>query len=186
MNNFNLVHNRLIQKNFKALENEEVEKLGFSLYGNETIRVFLKRLHMELELENINIYSNQIRILLLEQSENIFNSYLILCTDEEINYEKFFMIERNNIALRKYVVRDENDLNRIPFLDNTVDKNGGNSENLRETEYNEEVKVLFSLLKQYDSENIKLKDYQVGEIVNTLMQGMEIDYEHSKVDNKEF
>ncbi|WP_235999630.1 hypothetical protein [Heyndrickxia sporothermodurans] len=102
MNNFNLVHNRLIQKNFKALENEEVEKLGFSLYGNETIRVFLKRLHMELELENINIYSNQIRILLLEQSENIYNSYLILCTDEEINYEKFFMIERNNIALRKY------------------------------------------------------------------------------------
>ncbi|MEB6550959.1 hypothetical protein MXL46_18025 [Heyndrickxia sporothermodurans] len=186
MNNFNLVHNRLIQKNFKALENEEVEKLGFSLYGNETIRVFLKRLHMELELENINIYSNQIRILLLEQSENIYNSYLILCTDEEINYEKFFMIERNNIALRKYVVRDENDLNRIPFLDNTVDKNGGNAENLRETEYNEEVKVLFSLLKQYDSENIKLKDYQVGEIVNTLMQGMEIDYEHSKVDNKEF
>lgn len=46
--------------------------------------------------------------------------------------------------------------------------------------------MLFSLLKQYDSENIKLKDYQVGEIVNTLMQGMEIDYEHSKVDNKEF
>ncbi|MBL5805333.1 hypothetical protein [Heyndrickxia sporothermodurans] len=86
----------------------------------------------------------------------------------------------------EYVVRDENDLNRIPFLDNTVDKNGGNAENLRETEYNEEVKVLFSLLKQYDSENIKLKDYQVGEIVNTLMQGMEIDYEHSKVDNKEF
>ncbi|WP_100404124.1 ABC-three component system middle component 1 [Bacillus sp. FJAT-42315] len=178
MNNFNVVHNRLIQQNFKALENEEVEKIGFSLYENETIRVFLKRLHMELELEKINIYSNQIRILLLEQSQNIYNSYLILCTDEEISYEKFFMIERNNIALRKYVVRDEKDLNRIPFLDNTVDKNGKNPANLKETEYNEEVKVLFSLLKQYDSENIKLKDSQVGEIVNTLMQGMEMDYEH--------
>ncbi|WP_016839181.1 ABC-three component system middle component 1 [Ureibacillus thermosphaericus] len=178
MNNFNKVHNRLTEKNFKTLENEAIEKLGFALYENEKIRVLLKQLHTDLELENIQLYSNQIRIFLLEHSKNIYNTYLILCTDEDIDYEKFFMIERNNIGLRKYVVRDENDLNRIPFLDNTVDESENNSKNLNDMEYNPELKSIFSLLEQYDSKNIKLKDYQVEEIVNTLMQGMEIDYEY--------
>ncbi|QWS48360.1 hypothetical protein KPG64_29050 (plasmid) [Bacillus thuringiensis] len=116
MSNFNRVHNRLIQKNFTTLENEEVEREGFSLYVNETISVFLKQIHTELELENIKFYSNQIRLILLEQGKNIYNSYLIICADKEMDYEKFYMIERNNIVLRKYVVRDENDLNRIPFF----------------------------------------------------------------------
>lgn len=177
MNNFNRVHNRLIQKNFKALENEYLEKIGFSLYENETIKVFLKRLHMELEPDNIKIYSNQIRVFLLEENKNIYNSYLILCIDEEIDYEDFFMIERNSIALRKYVVRDENDLNRIPFLDNIINTNESNPDNLNESEYVEEVKGVYRCLKQYDSKNVKLKDSEVEEIVITLMKGMEVDYE---------
>ncbi|AJH72351.1 hypothetical protein DJ86_1878 [Bacillus cereus ATCC 4342] len=178
MSNFNSVHNRLIQKNFKTLENEDVEREGFSLYVNDTISVFLKQIHTELELENIKLYSNQIRLILLEQSKNIYNSYLIICVDKEMDYEKFYMIERNNIVLRKYVVRDKNDLNRIPFLDNTVDGDGDNPETLQETEYTEEVKRVLSLLEQYDGKNIKLKDNQIEGIVNYLMQGMDIDYEY--------
>ncbi|EEK83544.1 hypothetical protein bcere0010_28210 [Bacillus cereus ATCC 4342] len=80
--------------------------------------------------------------------------------------------------LRKYVVRDKNDLNRIPFLDNTVDGDGDNPETLQETEYTEEVKRVLSLLEQYDGKNIKLKDNQIEGIVNYLMQGMDIDYEY--------
>lgn len=178
MSNFNIVHNRLIQKNFKVLENEDVEKVGFSLYENKTISVFLKQIHTELELENIKFYSNRIRLILLEQNKNIYNSYLILCTDEEMDYEKFFMIERNNIALRKYVVRNESDLNRIPFLDNITDENAKKSDNLQETEHTGEVRVLYSLLNQYDSKNVKLKDNQIEEIVDHLMQGMGTDYEY--------
>ncbi|MGE7949462.1 ABC-three component system middle component 1 [Lysinibacillus sp. NPDC093688] len=178
MSNFNIVHNRLIQKNFKELDNADAEKVGFSLYENETISVFLKQIHTELEFENIKFYSNQIRLILLEQSKNIYNSYLVLCTDEEMEYEKFFMIERNNIALRKYVVRDESDLRRIPFLDNTTDEGIANPDDLQETENTSDVKILFSLLENYDSKNIKLKDYQIEEIVNNLMQGMEMDYEY--------
>ncbi|MED2013036.1 ABC-three component system middle component 1 [Bacillus wiedmannii] len=178
MNNFNSVHNRLIQKNFKTLENEDVEREGFSLYVNETISVFLKQIHTEIELENIKQYSNQIRLILLEQSKNIYNSYLIICVDKEMDYEKFYMIERNNIVLRKYVVRDESDLNRIPFLDNTIDGDGDNSGALLETEYTEEVKRILLLLEQYDGKNIKLKDNQIEGIVNYLMQGMDIDNEY--------
>ncbi|HDR3523461.1 hypothetical protein SIL80_23730 [Bacillus cereus group sp. BfR-BA-01119] len=178
MSNFNRVHNRLIQKNFTTLENEEVEREGFSLYVNETISVFLKQIHTELELENIKFYSNQIRLILLEQGTNIYNSYLIICTDKEMDYEKFYMIERNNIVLRKYVVRDENDLNRIPFLDNTIDEGINKPDALQETECTEEVKRVLSLVKQHDGENIKLKDNQIEEIVNYLMQGMDINYEN--------
>lgn len=183
MNNFNVVHNRLIQKNFKVLQNEEVEKIGFSLYENETTRVFLKQLHTELELENINDYSNQIRILLLDIGENIFNSYLILCADENLDYENFYMIERNNIALRKYVVRYESDLNRIPFLDNIEDLKEDNTNTLKENEYNDEVKFIHSLLRGYEGEKIKLQDDQIEEIVNTLMQRVGVDYENSKVED---
>ncbi len=178
MSNFNRVHNRLIQKNFKTLENEEVEREGFSLYVNETISVFLKQIHTELELENIKFYSNQIRLILLEQGKNIYNSYLIICADKEMDYEKFYMIERNNIVLRKYVVRDENDLNRIPFLDNTIDEGVNKPDTLQETECTEEVKRVLSLVKQHDGKNIKLKDNQIEEIVNYLMQGMDINYEN--------
>ncbi|EDZ57073.1 conserved hypothetical protein [Bacillus cereus H3081.97] len=178
MSNFNRVHNRLIQKNFKTLENEEVEREGFSLYINGTISVFLKQIHTELELENIKFYSNQIRLILLEQGKNIYNSYLIICADKEMDYEKFYMIERNNIVLRKYVVRDENDLNRIPFLDNTIDEGINKPDTLQETECTEEVKRVLSLVKQHDGENIKLKDNQIEEIVNYLMQGMDINYEN--------
>ncbi|MEH7596373.1 ABC-three component system middle component 1 [Bacillus toyonensis] len=178
MSNFNSVHNRLIQKNFKTLENEDAEREGFSLYANETINVFLKQIHTELELENIKFYSNQIRLILLEQNKNIYNSYLIICTDKEMDYEKFYMIERNNIVLRKYVVRDENDLNRIPFLDNTTDEGIDNPDILQETECTEEVNRILSLLEQHDGKNIKLKDNQIEEIVNYLVQGMDIDYEN--------
>lgn len=178
MKSFNIVHNRLTEKAFKTLENEDMEKLGFSLYENEKIRVLLKQVHTDLEIENIQLYSNQIRNILLEHSKNIYNTYLIICIDEEIEYEKFFMIERNNIALRKYVIRDEKDLIRIPFLDNITDETENNPKNLNDIEFDIELKSVFSILEQYDSKNIKLKDYQIEEIVNNLMQGMGIENEY--------
>jgi len=173
---FNKVNNKLLEKGFISVESQEAEGLGSALYESKNIRVFLKEIHTDLEIKSLQTYANQIRSLLMEQNKNIYNTYLVLCTSEEIDFETFYMIERNTIALRKYVIRNADDLNRIPFLDDLSgdDSNKSNESNiLFSMDYDSKLDIVFDFLEKNNARNTKLKDIQIEEIVSSIIKGMD-------------
>lgn len=68
-----------------------------------------------------------IRSILVKKNMNIWNTYfLILLEDtyeENENEYQVYSIERNSQGLRKYVIKNENDLYRIPFVKNDKTSN---------------------------------------------------------------
>ena len=121
MDIFNVINNRLIEKGFQSLDLLEIEKLGAVIYRSSINHVVLKKIHTYEEIDEIKTFSSKIRSIQLDEKVNISNTYLLFCITKSIDYETFFMIERDTNALRKYVIRNEMDLNRIIFLDNLMD-----------------------------------------------------------------
>jgi hypothetical protein len=58
----------------------------------------------------------QVRKLLRENEINIWNSYYIILAPKLSDEKRIYSIERNPKGLRKYVITNERDLFRIPFI----------------------------------------------------------------------
>lgn len=107
---------------------------------------------------------------MLDYKLNINNTYLILCTNIKIDYETFFMIERDTKALRKYVIRNEKDLNRIPFLDNTEGSKGESIQMNYEVEENDYLKEILNYIKENSGQHNKLNTQQIDYSVEMIMK----------------
>jgi hypothetical protein len=173
---FNSTNNRLIESGFEPLNLLEIENLGSVIYKSPINYVVMKKIHTLKELVDVRTYSSNIRNILLEIGEiNIYNVYLLFCIDFKIDYETFFMIERDTKALRKYVVRKETDLNRIPFLDNlTEDLNT----EIAVTEDIDENVYLNIILDCIVSVKGKLSTKEIKTSVNKVMDLVEKNYEN--------
>lgn len=58
----------------------------------------------------------KVRKLLRENEINIWNSYYVILAPKLIEEKRIYSIERNPKGLRKYVITNEKDLFRIPFI----------------------------------------------------------------------
>lgn len=178
MDIYNTINNRLIEKGFKSFDSPEIEDLGAVTYRSFINHVVLKKIHTHAELQDIRSYSTNIRNIMLNDNVNINNTYLLFCINEKINYETFFMIERDTRALRKYVIRNEKDLNRIPFLDNLIENAKGSINVKKEQEDNFYLLKIFDLLTAYSGQHNKLSKEQIDTSVKMIIDLVEEKYEH--------
>lgn len=181
MDTFNFTNNRLIEKGFKPTESQEIEKLGAVTYSSPINHVVLKKIHTHEQLLDIRSYSTDIRNIILNEKLNINNTYLLFCINEEIDYETFFLIERDTRSLRKYVIRNEKDLNRIPFLDN-IKVNENVNINIEKEKGEEEdnyyLLKVFDFLTENSGQHNKLSKEQIESSVKMIIDLVEKRYEN--------
>ncbi|SHK93578.1 ABC-three component system middle component 1 [Shouchella rhizosphaerae] len=178
MDIFNATHNRLLENGFEVFDIKEIEKLGASFYKSSINNVVLKKLHYSKEINLIKSFSMEIRSILLEGKENIWNTYLLFCFGSEIDFETNYKIERDTKALRKYAISSELDLNRVPFLDEfrVIKKPIKNEVTLEdESIYLQEI---IHFLQESDGKHNKLSLDQLDVLMNKLLKMVEQRYEN--------
>lgn len=169
MNNFNLVHNTLIELEYEIVKKQELEVENLIMYRKKHLTVVLKQLISPNDFFYVDRISSFIKSSSFDYGFNIHNTYLILTYEDEMLYEDFFTIERNNKVLRKYVIRNKNDLRRIPFLDVEIEK-------LNETESNEDSfeesngHQLLDLIRQYNGSYVDLNNEHIEKIKKLLIE----------------
>ncbi|MFB9274173.1 ABC-three component system middle component 1 [Cohnella cellulosilytica] len=178
MDIFNATHNRLLGNGFDIYDIEEIEKLGASFYKSYVNNVVIKKLHYSEEINLIKSFSMEIRSILIGLKENIWNTYLLFCIGNEVDFETNYKIERDTQALRKYAICNETDLNRIPFLDEfrVIKKPIKNEVTLEdESEYLQEI---IHFLQESDGKQNKLSVTQLDELMNKILKMVETRYEN--------
>jgi hypothetical protein len=118
----------------------------------------------------------KIRTILRQQNINIWNSYyIILINSASISNEigsKIYNIERNSKGLRKYVVLDESDLFRIPFIKhedpNTTSLNFISDFNQVLYTEDNDVRELIQWVIESEGEFVELKKPVLKEKINEI------------------
>lgn len=179
MDIFNLTNNRLIEKGFQPYNSLEIEGLGAVIYRSPIKHVVMKKIHTKEELRDIRSYSSKIRNILLDDGVNICNTYLFFCIGEHTDYETFFMIERDTTALRKYVIRNEMDLNRIPFLDILIEEIEvfGEEDIKKRNENNYYLPKIFDFITAHDGHQNKLSPVEIETSIKMIIELVEKRYE---------
>ena len=115
--------NILKRNEFKIIEDEKIKSLDLIYYKNNKINVFLGNQNYSIVgYEDINRLSYQLREILIKKDINVYNSYLLYCIDQGgIKEEDMILLERSSKYLRKYIIRQCEDIDRIFFLNNTTD-----------------------------------------------------------------
>lgn len=148
---YNLVKERLFFYDYSYQEFEWTAALGIVAFSKGHINVFLKSYGSDIEAKDIINDTMQVRQQLAESHGiNIWNSYMLICPGglSESYVDLILKVEKDTTALRKYVICNESDINRIPFLDNTISENV-KPKKILENEYQgtEEVKELVNLVQ---------------------------------------
>lgn len=123
----NLVNEKVKEQGFEYLGLNWDKELGVLTYKKNQIILILKA-YYDSEVTNKEIINDIIKIrnnLEKKTQFNIWNSYVLVClnTSYESYIDLVMKVEKDTTALRKYVIYNENDLKRIPFLDDTCSEN---------------------------------------------------------------
>lgn len=120
---YNLAKERLMQREFNSLDFSWCGEIGIIAFQKNNIFVFIK-LYDDIQINPDQIIRDVIKIRRnLERSTgvNIWNSYMLACLNSSSDsyLELVMKVEKDTTAIRKYIIQQEKDLDRIPFLDNT-------------------------------------------------------------------
>lgn len=173
MDIFNATHNRLLKNGFEVHDIDEIEKMGASLYKSTVNNVILKKLHHVEEVNLVKSFSMNLRSILMDRNENVWNTYLLFCMDNEIDFEINYKIERDTNVLRKYAICNELDLNRIPFLDEFREIKKPVKEAVEIAEGNNYLQEIVNYLKENDGQQNKLSINQVDELIDRIIKMVE-------------
>ena len=174
MDIFNHTHNTLIDNNYTRKEVEQIKLLGCDLYEKNDMSVIIYRSRNIDDIDELNVLSLRIRNFLQENDYNFFNSYLLILPNENLNYELFYLIERNNIGVRKYVIKQKEDLERVTFLKFKEDKDTSNPSEEENESINEIVTITLNILESYGYSSEKFNTSKLEEISKKIFEEMEI------------
>ncbi|WP_271397720.1 ABC-three component system middle component 1 [Salinicoccus roseus] len=150
MNTYNFTFFRLKEKGFTQ-DKEALSDIGVALFKNDTVNVVLQNLDVGIDMEYVRKESIDIRRRLHEIGLNVWNTYYILCIeDENFRSDDMLFIERDSSGLRKYVIRHEEDLNRILFLDNLPVNKIENPIKIQDnvSEKDRTIKIIFEFIEK--------------------------------------
>ncbi len=175
MHVFNSINNRLEVFGFARKDSEEFNKLGLTFYQNKSKNIFVKSYELKPTLEDIQIESFNIRETITSQNMNVWESYFIISFDTRstvstIENDFNYLLERDNSSIRKYVIQEEEDLNRIPFLDLTKNEvfSFDLKRNLDETKYSTVIDEIIDVIKRQGGLQRKLNEEQINVVVKTI------------------
>ncbi|OMF22098.1 hypothetical protein BK133_27180 [Paenibacillus sp. FSL H8-0548] len=181
MQTYEKVYTTINQTGFTQVEHFQFNQLGVVCYTNNQIHVILQNWDDGMSIESVENECQIIRRLLMEIGANIWNSYYILCsTQDNIEDDLAFFIERSSASLRKYVIRLESDLNRVPFLDDIPVKKMDNPVFLttRLTETDAIISTLLEEVKRLDGHTTSLNRQSIKDVVELILTNEGKTYEH--------
>ena len=178
MHVFNFINNRLEEMGFYREDNQGLFSLGITCYVNERRNVLLKNFIQEPTIQEIKKESLEIREILLSQNKNIWNTYYLICLENEnkdVNErdDNTYLLERDTTAIRKYIIQNVKiDINRIPFLDDStfVMESDKNSFNDTLTEKSELIKKASSLIQDNEGDIQRLVNEKIENIALKLLE----------------
>lgn len=172
----NYLHNRLENKSFSLVseENSIISELGLSFYQHSIFKVLVYKTD-HIDLEKVKTVAFKVRNFFLSKDYNVWNTYFLICTNEELEKEMVYVIERDTAALRKYVIQNENDLNRIPFLDEVTPNNESHIFDEEQNIHlkNSYVQLVYSYLKSTDVRDTPLGSEEITQVVQNILSLVE-------------
>lgn len=170
LNTYEATFRRLEETGFIEKNENAISNMGVALFQKEHLSVIVQNHDLGMEIKDIKEESIRIREKLHQLKINVWNSYYILCSDEEIVQNDLFIIERDSIGLRKYVIKQENDLNRIPFLDNQpvniINEPIQISDNLIDED--DIIKNLYTFIEQEDGTEIIISNESIKKLIDLI------------------
>jgi hypothetical protein len=178
MDIFNSTHNRLVENGFSAIEIHDIERMSAVLYKSNIHNVIVKKIHNNEELKAIKSYSINIRNVMLDNKDNVWNTYLLFCIENNIDFETAFKIERDTRALRKYAIRSELDLDRVPFLDKLREIKKPVKNVVEINEGDVYLKTIIDYLTAHDGQQNKLTANQIDAATKKIIDMVEQRHEN--------
>lgn len=174
MKAYNQTFEKLSKSGFEVIDLPEVFQFGVKSFRNRFLTVILQQWEQTMTAKDIIQETRNIREILLRSNYNAWNTYYLLCSDDDkdIDEDTVFFIERDAAALRKYIIRCESDLSRIPFLDWQESSMVRNPITIleRADEYGTTIKALLGYIRQKNGQKVRLKQREV-EGALTLITG---------------
>lgn len=171
---YNLIKERLFFHGFSHWEMDWTIKLGIVAFRRGHINVFLKAYDKNIEVTEILKDTIKVRKELEKNFEvNIWNSYMLICPEKssESHIDLVMKVEKDTIALRKYLIWEESDINRIPFLDST-DSESVKPKRILNEEYKdlEEINELVNFVQELTlQEGGKIAPKRLRDILETKL-----------------
>jgi hypothetical protein len=151
-----------------------IQEIDYQTFYDETngklIIVYNEQIAQDDSLrEKINDISKSIREIIKNHVEyNLWNTYLLVLVDKNSFNEKYYYVERDVRNLRKYVIQNENDISRIPFIN--ILENKLDNEELKGHSYSpsEQIQDLYKSLIDKDGDRKKLSNFKISETLKEL------------------
>lgn len=155
---------------FDILDENRLVDLGCTLYSNNHFYVVVKY-YKHPSKEIIRNESIKIREELFHLNFNVWNAYFLICIDDSVTKDFMYLTEKDTKGIRKYVIKDLKDFDRIPIL---YRGNGEFTFNVELSNSNQfsEVKDLLELLKIQNGMEVKLSNEKINEIISNVMDRM--------------
>lgn len=172
----------LQNNNFEqVIDLEEINILGLLYYKSEERNVFIYSIKENDNLIcDINNIAFKLKSVLKNKDINVWNSYMIICINIKEIDKDIMLIERDSKYLRKYVVIDDLDFERIYFLNKNDKSDSFKEKNKKESDINLSTDIEYIISKMRDDQgNIrKIDTKEIDEIVNHIFKQVGVEYEN--------
>jgi len=160
---------QLFYKGFNLVQLNDFEGTEYALFRKDHIHIIICHYVNQLDINSIEEEAQNLRILMHKNKINAWNTYLLISFDEEIEFTDLFVIERSSKSMRRYVIRNEKDFNRIPFLDN-IDVISNPFEITSQTTVgnDKQIKRIINFFQENSGENGKIKSKTIQDKLNEL------------------
>lgn len=161
-----------MEKGFIKERESVLSHLGVTILKKEHLNVIIQNLDIGMELKDIKEEVIRMREKLHQVQINVWNTYYILCADEQIvDNENLFFIERDSTGLRKYVVKEEEDINRIPFLDNQPVNRIDNPIKIKDSisKNDKTIDFLFNFIEENNGAEQIISDEDINEMIDRIV-----------------
>lgn len=117
-----LFRNVMTQINKAKYKEKNIQDIDYQAFYNDTsgklVIIYNEQIiQNHLFKEKVNNTAKNIREVIKKCTQyNLWNTYLLIIVDKNPFDEKYYYIERDVRNLRKYVIQNESDILRIPFL----------------------------------------------------------------------
>lgn len=174
------VINYINSKEFNLMDIELGDRSTYVFFTKEQINLVICKYQNMDEINGIDTAALEIRMKLIKNKINVWNTYMIIVFEDAINIEDAYLIEKNAKAMRKYVIRNFDDFKRIPFLDDTEVEIGAMSitDKILTNYESQELENVMNFIKENDGGNVKLKPSYINKSMHTLFELEEANYEN--------
>lgn len=165
----NDILSHIFQQNFELVHVPYLENTNYGLYKKSNISVIVCHFTNYTSIKFIEEEAEQLRHIMNKSKINVWNTYMLISFNYEIELSEVVKIERNSNSMRRYVITKETDFNRIPFLDDISIASNPleiSTENLMKN--NSQVIKIMNFIKVNNGENTKIDKEIIEENLTEL------------------